>query len=97
MSFRMRLLAVVLFLVVPVAMAPVGAIAQQPAPAAAPSAGTTTSSATVHGMVVDPDDALVPGATVTLTSASARRRAPHRRATGPIVSGAWPRAPIRWA
>src|ERR1017187_9252425 len=34
----------------------------QPSPAA--------SGATLHGTVVDPDDALIPGATVTLTSAS---------------------------
>ena len=82
MSLRMRLLAVLLFLVVPVAMAPVGAIAQQPAPAAAPSAGTTTSSATVHGMVVDPDDALVPGATVTLTSATGKAQSTVSKSDG---------------
>jgi hypothetical protein len=82
----MRLLAVFLFLVVPVALAPVGAIAQQPqpAPAAAPApvAGATTSSATVHGMVVDPDDALVPGATVTLTSASGKAQSTTSKSDG---------------
>jgi Carboxypeptidase regulatory-like domain len=60
MSFRSCLLVVLLFLL---AAVPFAAMAQQPAPAAA--------GATVHGMVVDPDDALVPDATVTLTPAGA--------------------------
>ncbi|MGA2437725.1 MAG: DUF2012 domain-containing protein, partial [Acidobacteriaceae bacterium] len=68
MSLRSRLLAVLL--VVPIALVPYCATAQQPAPA--PSAGAATSGATVHGMVVDPDDAFIPGATVTLTSASGK-------------------------
>ena len=80
MSLRSRLLAVLLFLVVPVALAPVGAMAQQPAPA--PSAGATAASATVHGMVVDPDDALIPGATVTLTSASGRTQSTTSKSDG---------------
>jgi hypothetical protein len=61
MSFRSRLLAVLLF---PIIAAPFTAHAQQPA--AAPG------GATVHGLVVDADDALIPGATVTLTSASGK-------------------------
>src|ERR1700722_6837800 len=60
MSFRSCLLVVLLLLV---AAVPFGATAQQPAPA---------GGATVHGMVVDPDDALVPGATVTLTPPSGK-------------------------
>ena len=80
MSLRSRLLAVLLFLVVPVALAPVGAMAQQPAPA--PSAGATAASATVHGMVVDPDDALIPGATVTLTPASGRTQSTTSKSDG---------------
>ena len=60
MSFRTRIAVLLLFLV---ASLPFGAMAQQPAVA---------SGATVHGMVVDPDDALIPGAVVTLTSASGK-------------------------
>jgi Carboxypeptidase regulatory-like domain len=60
MSFRFCLLVVLLLLV---ATVPFGAMAQAPATAAPPAAG-----ATAHGMVVDPDTALVPGATITLTS-----------------------------
>ena len=46
MSYRMGWLVVVLILVVPVVLAPFTAMAQQAA---------TTSSATVHGMVMDPN------------------------------------------
>ena len=60
MSFRSRLLVVLLSLMVAV---PIAATAQQAAPAA---------GATVHGLVVDPDDALIPGATVTLTPSSGK-------------------------
>ena len=64
MSFRSRLLVVLLSLVAAVPFTvPFAAAAQQPAPA---------GGATVHGLVVDPDDALVPGATVTLTPASGK-------------------------
>jgi len=63
MSFRSRLLVVLLFLV---AAVPFAATAQQPPAPAAPG------GATVHGMVVDPDDALVPDATVTLTPAGGK-------------------------
>jgi hypothetical protein len=49
----------------PVVAVPYVVLAQQPA--AAPVSG-----ATVHGMVVDADDALIPGAAVTLTSASGK-------------------------
>ena len=95
MSLRSRLLAIFLFLVVPVALTPYRTMAQQPARSAAPSSGVTTSGATVHGLVVDPDDALIPGATVTLTPASGRRRAPCRRAMGRTASAAWRRGLIR--
>src|SRR5258707_1263186 len=60
MSFRSRLLVVLLFLL---AAVPFVASAQQPAAA---------GGATAHGLIVDPDDALVPGATVTLTSAGGK-------------------------
>jgi hypothetical protein len=80
MSLRSRLLAILLFLVVPVALAPVGAMAQQPAPA--PSAGATAANATVHGMVVDPDDALIPGATVTLTPATGKVQSTTSKSDG---------------
>src|ERR1017187_6846688 len=46
----------------------------QPAPAA--------SGATLHGTVVDPDDALIPGATVTLTSASGTARSTVSKSDG---------------
>ncbi len=59
MPFRKSVAIVVLFLV---ASLPFVAMAQQPA----------TAGGTVHGMVVDPDDALIPGATVTLTSAAGK-------------------------
>ena len=58
MSFRKGLSIAVLFLIASLSFA---AIAQQP----------PTTGATVHGMVVDPDDALVPGATMTLALATA--------------------------
>ena len=51
-----------LFMLLLVASLPFSATAQQP----------PTSGATVHGLVVDPDDALIPGATVTLTSNSGK-------------------------
>lgn len=46
-------------------------------PAAAPARATATATspvagATIHGLVTDPDDALVPAATVTLTSSSGK-------------------------
>jgi hypothetical protein len=53
-------------------------MAQQPAPAT----GATPSGATVHGMVVDPDDALIPGATVTLTSAAGKAQSTVSRSDG---------------
>ena len=51
---------------------PFAAMAQQ-----APAAG-----ATVHGMVVDPDDALIPGATVTLTSAAGKAQTTTSKSDG---------------
>jgi hypothetical protein len=59
MSLRTRLAILLVFLVPSL---PFIAIAQ-PTPAA---------GATVHGLVVDPDDALIPGAAVTLTSAAGK-------------------------
>ena len=52
-----------LFVCLFVALASLAAYAQQPAGAAA---------ATVHGIVTDPDNALIPGATVTLTPAKGK-------------------------
>lgn len=49
-----------LFVYLFVALAPVAAIAQQPA------------GGSVHGTIVDPDSALIPGATVTLTPAKGK-------------------------
>jgi hypothetical protein len=85
MSSRLLWLAVLLFLVVPVA-----AMAQAtPAPAAAATgtAATATGAAatsvtTVHGMVVDPDDALIPGATVTLTPSSGKAQSTTSKSDG---------------
>jgi hypothetical protein len=59
MSFRNGL---VFLLLSCVAWLPYAATAQQPA----------APTATVHGMVVDPDTALVPGATATLTTAAGK-------------------------
>ena len=42
------------------------------AKAAPAQQAATAASATLHGLVVDPDEALIPGATVTLTPASGR-------------------------
>jgi hypothetical protein len=56
MSFRLTLKVVLLFLIV---LVPLGARAQQ-------------TGATVRGTVADPDDAVIPGATVTLTPASGK-------------------------
>src|SRR5436305_101969 len=60
MFFRLRLL--VLFLTFSL-LAPFVARAQQPAPA---------SGGTVHGLVVDPDSALIPGAVVTFAPPSGK-------------------------
>jgi hypothetical protein len=59
MSLRHHVAVVLFFLV---AFLPFTSFAQQ-----APAAGGT-----VHGMVVDPDDALIPGATATVTSGSGK-------------------------
>ena len=74
MSYRMRWLVVVIFLVVPVVLAPFTMMAQQTPPA--------VTGATVHGMVVDPDDALIPGAAVTLTPASGRAQTTTSKSDG---------------
>jgi hypothetical protein len=58
MSIRTWSAVVLLFLIASVSFVAVA----QPSPAA--------SGATMHGVVVDPDDALIPGATVALTPAS---------------------------
>ena len=49
--------------------AAMGVSAQTPAPAKAPTtaAGVQAGKTRVHGLVTDPDGALIPGATVTLT------------------------------
>ncbi|MGP8259965.1 MAG: carboxypeptidase regulatory-like domain-containing protein [Acidobacteriaceae bacterium] len=73
----MRWLVVVLFLVVPVVLTPFTMMAQQP-----PASTTATAGATVHGMVVDPDDALIPGATVTLTPATGRAQTTTSKSDG---------------
>ena len=75
MSLRKRIGIILLFLG---AVPQIRAIAQQPAPA--PSA--TTSGATIHGLVKDPDDALVPGATVTLTPATGKAQVATSRNDG---------------
>ena len=49
----------------------------QPSPAA--------SGATLHGTVVDPDDALIPGATVALTSASGTAQSTVSKSDGTYV------------
>ena len=64
MSVRSFFAFLSLFLV---ASLPFAAVHAAPAQQAAATAGGT-----VHGMVVDPDDALIPGATVTLTPASGK-------------------------
>ena len=68
-SLRIRLAVVLLFLV---ASLPFAAMAQQ----------QPSTSATVHGMVVDPDDALIPGATVTLTSATGKVQSTASKSDG---------------
>ena len=70
MSFRVRLTFVLIFLM---ALVPFGAIAQAPA---------APAGATVHGMVVDPDDALIPGATVTLTPLSGKAQTTTSKSDG---------------
>ena len=60
MSLRTRLVVALISLI---AVLTFQANAQQPSPA---------PGATIHGMVTDPDDALVPGATVTLTPATGK-------------------------
>src|SRR5580698_6287609 len=65
MSLRTRLGIIVLFLCAALQMQ---AIAQQPAPAT----GATITGGTIHGLIKDPDGALVPGATVTLTPATGK-------------------------
>jgi Carboxypeptidase regulatory-like domain len=62
MSFRRSLAVLVFFLL---ASLPFAAKAQTPQPAAA-------AGGSVHGTVLDPDDALIPGATATLTSAAGK-------------------------
>ena len=61
MSFRSRLAVLLLFLA---ASLPFSTFAQQPAAA--------TAGGTVHGTVVDPDTALIPGATATLTTSAGK-------------------------
>jgi hypothetical protein len=70
MSIRTCLAVVLLFLA---GSLPFAAMAQQ---------SPSSSGATVHGMVVDPDDALIPGATMTLTSASGRAQSTVSKSDG---------------
>jgi hypothetical protein len=72
MSLRQRLAFLLLFLV---ASLPFSAVAQT---AAAPA----TAGATVHGIVVDPDDALIPGTTVTLTSSAGKSQSTTSKSDG---------------
>ena len=81
MSLRKSLYLFMLFLV---ASLPFSATAQQP----------PTSGATVHGLVVDPDDALIPGATVTLTSNSGKSQNTTSKSDGtytfrPVAAGTY--------
>jgi Carboxypeptidase regulatory-like domain len=75
MSFRASLVVLSLFLV---PLAPSGALAQQPAATATPA----TTGATVHGLVTDPDEAVVPNATVTLTPASGKAQTTTSKSDG---------------
>jgi len=68
MSLRKRLAFLLLFLF---ASLPFAAMAQQ-----------ASTGATVHGMVVDPDNALIPGATATLTSASGKTQTTTSKSDG---------------
>ncbi len=61
------------FLVSLAALVPFPATAQQ---------SPTTSGATVHGTVLDPDSALIPGATLTITSASGKSEATVSKSDG---------------
>ena len=72
MSFRSSLSIFVLFLV---ASLPFATRAQQPAT-------TTPAGGTVHGTVVDPDDALIPGATVTLVNAAGKGQTTPSKSDG---------------
>jgi hypothetical protein len=83
MSFRARLVVLSLFLLALLSgvTVPPAAMAQQPAaPPATPQAAT--AGATVHGLVTDPDDALVPGATITLTPASGKAQTTTSKSDG---------------
>ena len=79
MSLRNRVAVLLLLLT---ASLPFAAIAQTTAPAAAPAAAPAVTGATVHGMVVDPDDALIPGATVTLVAASGKTQTTTSKSDG---------------
>ena len=69
MSLRTSLAIVVLFLVGAIGLQ---SMAQQPEQA----------GGTVHGVVVDPDSALIPGATVTLTSAAKKSQVAQSKSDG---------------
>ncbi|GAC1418830.1 MAG: hypothetical protein NVSMB62_10950 [Acidobacteriaceae bacterium] len=71
MSLQLRLLVLSLLFAVLLALP---GNAQQPVPAAA--------GGSVHGLVVDPDDALVPGATVTVTSAAGKSQITTSKSDG---------------
>jgi hypothetical protein len=74
MSLRSRLVIVILSLAASLPFAAgLSANAQQPAVPAA---------AAIHGMVTDPDDALVPGATVTVTAAGGKAQITTSKSDG---------------
>ena len=75
MSLRNRVAMLLLLLT---ASLPFAAIAQTAAPAVAPAA----TGATVHGMVVDPDDALIPGATISLVPATGKAQTTTSKSDG---------------
>ena len=66
MSFRSALKFFFVFFIALVAMAPPHVLAQ------APAGATVATGATVRGLVADPDNAVIPGATVTLSPQSGK-------------------------
>ena len=70
MSLRLRLVVILLSLAASLSCS---AIAQQPVPSA---------GAAIHGMVTDPDGALVPGATVTVTAATGKAQIATSKSDG---------------
>lgn len=75
MSLRMRIVIILLFLGFAFQ---IWAFAQQPAPISS----AAIAGGTIHGLIKDPDDALVPGATVTLTPATGKAQVATSRNDG---------------